>query len=158
MDEKRIRRSIYIQSSTIEKLERISINNGVKVSETIRRYIDDGLQNEVQSQSASELAKIVSSEMNAVLNIDDIKSVVEKNTERMAKMLMKIGKLNAGQFFVLLSILSSIDNTHDRFELKQITENAIKAGVDYMQKKDFQINDFLEDIDNLYSMADKIGG
>ena len=33
---------------------------------------------------------------------------------------------------------------------------AVKLGVDYMQKKDFQINSFLQDTSNLWELAEKL--
>jgi len=33
---------------------------------------------------------------------------------------------------------------------------AVTLGVDYMQKKDFQINSFLQDTDNLRKLAEKL--
>ena len=46
------------------------------------------------------------------------------------------------------------DGTQDEFD--QMLNEAVTLGVDYMQRKDFQINGFLQDTDNLRSLADKL--
>lgn len=46
------------------------------------------------------------------------------------------------------------EGSEDDFD--QMLSEAVKLGVDYMQKKDFQINSFLEDTGNLRNTADKL--
>ena len=38
-------------------------------------------------------------------------------------------------------------------DIKEILEKSMKNGVSYMQRKDFQINDFLENVDNLKNIS-----
>ena len=41
-------------------------------------------------------------------------------------------------------------------DFDQMLSEAVKLGVDYMQKKDFQINSFLQDTANLRELAEKL--
>ena len=71
-------------------------------------------------------------------------------------MLMKSGKMDAAAFFLLIKVLMNVahDGTQDEFD--QMLNEAVTLGVDYMQRKDFQINSFLQDTDHLRSFADKL--
>ncbi len=53
---------------------------------------------------------------------------------------------------MFLEIVDSADE--NKFD--EILEKSMINGVNYMQKKDFQINDFLEDVDNLKNIANSL--
>ena len=69
---------------------------------------------------------------------------------------MKTGKVDAAAFFLLLKVLINMahEGTEEQFE--QMLNEAVTLGVDYMQKKDFQINSFLQDSAYLRKLADKL--
>ena len=50
----------------------------------------------------------------------------------------------------------NLANEGSKDDFDQMLSGAVKLGVDYMQKKDFQINSFLQDTENLRELADKI--
>lgn len=62
---------------------------------------------------------------------------------------MKTGKINAAMFFLLIKVLMSLAKEGSEDDFDRMLSESIKLGVDYMQKKDFQINSFLQDMDNL---------
>lgn len=69
-------------------------------------------------------------------------------------MLMKIGKISTGQLFLLINMFLEIVDSADENKFDDILEKSMRNSVAYMQKKDFQINDFLEDVDNLKNIAE----
>ena len=71
-------------------------------------------------------------------------------------MFMKIGKISSGQLFLPINMfLEIVDNSdEDKFDL--ISEQSMRNGVDYMQKKDFMINEYLEDINNLKNISNTL--
>lgn len=71
-------------------------------------------------------------------------------------MLMKTGKINVAGFFLLVKALQNMANDGSEDAFDQMLTEAVALGVDYMQKKDFQINSFLQDTDNLRKLADKL--
>lgn len=71
-------------------------------------------------------------------------------------MLMKIGKINGAIFFLLIKVLMNLANEGSEDDFDQMLSEAVKLGVDYMQKKDFQINSFLQDTSNLRELAEKL--
>ena len=153
MSEKCIRRSIYLPKETLEKLEKIAINKGVKTSEVIRMFIDKGLNIESSREDIDFITDIIRQELTSIYRLEDIKEILDKQTNRLAKMIMKIGKMSTGQLFLLINMfLRMIDEAEeDRFD--ELLEMSIRNGINYMQKKDFQINDFLQDTENLKNIS-----
>ena len=156
MSEKCIRRSIYLPKETLEKLEKIAINKGVKTSEVIRMFIDKGLNIESSREDIDFITDIIRQELTSIYRLEDIKEILDKQTNRLAKMIMKIGKMSTGQLSLLINMfLRMIDEAEeDRFD--ELLEMSIRNGINYMQKKDFQINDFLQDVDNLKNISNNL--
>lgn len=59
-------------------------------------------------------------------------------------------------FFLLIKVLMNLANEGSEDDFDQMLSEAVKLGVDYMQKKDFQINSFLQDTANLRELAEKL--
>lgn len=153
MSEKCIRRSIYLPKDTLEKLEKIAINKGLKTSEVIRMFIDKGLNIESSREDIDFITDIIRQELTSIYRLEDIKEILDKQTNRLAKMMMKIGKMSTGQLFLLINMFLEIVDSADENKFDEILEKSMRNGVNYMQKKDFQVNDFLQDVDNLKSIA-----
>ena len=59
-------------------------------NEQIRRFIKKGLTVDGYAEDIDFIASIIRQEFTAVYHIGDIKAVVEQQTNRLAKMLMKL--------------------------------------------------------------------
>lgn len=147
---------VKVPEHTAEQIKKLAAANDIGVAEQLRQFIEKGLSIEGYSQNVDFIAGIIRQELMAVYHIEDIKAVVEQQANRIAKMHMKSGKIDAAAFFLLIKVLMSVahEGTEDQFD--QMLNEAITLGVDYMQKKDFQINSFLQDTDNLHRFADKL--
>lgn len=147
---------VKVPAHTAEQIKKLAAANNIGVAEQLRQFIEKGLSIEGYSQSIDFIASIIRQELMAVYHLEDIKAVVEQQTNRIAKMHMKSGKIDAAAFFLLIKVLMNIahEGTEDQFD--QMLNEAVTLGVDYMQKKDFQINSFLQDTDNLRRLADKL--
>lgn len=147
---------VKIPVHTAEQIKKLADADSIGVAEQLRRFIDKGLSIEGYSQNIDFIAGIIRQELMAVYHIEDIKAVVEQQANRIAKMHMKSGKIDAASFFLLIKVLMNVahEGTDDQFD--QMLNEAVTLGVDYMQKKDFQINSFLQDTDNLRHLADKL--
>ncbi len=156
MSEKFIRRSVYLPKETLEKLEKLAINKGLKTSEVIRMFIEKGLNIESSREDIDFIADIIRQELNSIYRLEDIKEILDKQTNRLAKMMMKIGKMSTGQLFLLISMFLEIVDSADEDKFDAILDKSMRNGVAYMQKKDFQVNDFLQDIDNLKNIANEL--
>ncbi len=156
MSENHIRRSIYLPKYTLEKIEKIAINKGLKTSEVIRMFIDKGLNIESSREDIDFITDIIRQELTSIYRLEDIKEILDKQTNRLAKMLMKIGKMSTGQLFLLINLFLQIVDSGDEDKFDEILEKSMRNGVNYMQKKDFQVNDFLQDVDNLKNISTEL--
>lgn len=147
------KRSINFSKEMLETLEKLAAKNHTTTSELVRQYVDKGLTVEGHKENVDFIATIIRQELQAIYHIEDIEKIIEKNTDRLAKMLMKSGKISSGAFFLLIKVLMSLANDGSDDSFDQMMSEAVSLGVDYMQKKDFQINSFLQDSDNLRKLA-----
>lgn len=152
----RIITSIYLTKEMCIQVDKIAAKEHVSRNEQIRRYIEKGLNIDGYTQNIDFISSIIRQELLAIYHIEDIKAVVEQQTNRIAKMHMKTEKVDAATFFLLLKVLINMahEGTEEQFE--QMLNEAVTLGVDYMQKKDFQINSFLQDSAYLRKLADKL--
>lgn len=148
--------SVYLTKDMCGEIDKKADREHISRNEQIRRYIEKGLSVDGYTQDVDFIATIIRQELMAVYHIEDIKNVMEQQTNRLAKMLMKMGKMSSAEFYLMLKVLMNVahDGTEDQFD--QMLNEAITLGVDYMQKKDFQINSFLQDTDNLRGLAKKL--
>lgn len=140
----------------LETLNKLAAQRHTTTSELVREYVEKGLSVEGYRQEVDFIAQIVRQEMQSVLCVGDIEKIVQKNTDRIAKMHMKTGKLDAAAFFLLIKVLLSLSNEGSEISFEKMLENAVSLGVDYMQKKDFQINRFLEDTAHLRELSENL--
>jgi predicted DNA-binding protein len=156
MPEKSQKRSINFSPETLKTLDTLATKNHTTTSELVRQFVEKGLSVEGYRQDIDFIASIIRQELMAIYHIEDIRDAVEQQANRIAKMHMKSGKIDAAAFFLLIKVLMNMahEGTEDQFD--QMLNEAVTLGVDYMQKKDFQINSFLQDTDNLRRLADKL--
>ncbi len=152
----RIITSVYLTKEMCGQIDKMANREHISRNEQIRRYIEKGLAVEGYSQDIDLIAGIIRQELQAVYHIEDIKAVVEQQVSRIAKMHMKSGKISAAGFFLLVKVLMNMahEGTEDQFD--QMLSEAVALGVDYMQKKDFRINSFLQDSDNLRRIVGRL--
>lgn len=152
----RIITSVYLTKKMCNQIDKMADREHISRNEQIRRYIEKGLAVEGYSQDIDLIAGIIRQEIQAVYHIEDIKAVAEQQANRIAKMHMKSGKVNAAAFFLLVKVLMNMAYEGTEEQFGQMMSDAIALGVDYMQKKDFQINSFLQDTDQLCRLANKL--
>ena len=150
---KTVKRSFVLEVQTLDTLEKLALKQGINTSELVRKFIDKGISVEGHKQDIDLITDIIRQELTAIYNPDDIKNIVDTGVNRLAKMLMKSGKLSSAEFFLMLKVLMYVWNENDGKDFQQMLKESVALGVDYMQKKDFQINEFLEDTDGLVSSA-----
>ena len=137
-------------------MDKLAAKNHTTTSDLVRGYVEKGLSIEGSREDIDFIARIIRQEITAVYHVDEIKEIADHDTDRLAKMLMKIGKINGAIFFLLIKVLMNLANEGSEDDFDQMLSEAVKLGVDYMQKKDFQINSFLQDTANLRELAEKL--
>lgn len=156
MPGKSIKRSINFPSEMLKTLDKLAVKNHTTTSDLVRQFVEKGLAVEGHKEDVDFIAGIIRQELSAIYHLEDIKAIVEQQTNRIAKMHMKTGKIDAAAFFLLIKVLMNLsdEGTQDIFD--QMLNESVTLGVEYMQKKDFQINSFLQDTDQLRKLADKL--
>ncbi|MFI3238749.1 MAG: hypothetical protein R3Y47_12125 [Lachnospiraceae bacterium] len=155
-DQKGVPLTVRIKPDTYEQIKKLAVSNNLNVSEQVRAFIEKGLNIDGHKQDTDFITGIIRQELMAIYNLDDIKGVVEHQIERVVKMQMKTGKVSSSAFFLLLHTTLCMWENVSRDEANELLERIIRSGVDYMQLKDFKINDFLYDTDNLQNEVNKM--
>lgn len=148
--------TVKITKEKADMLKTLSTRKHMSMSELVRRFIDKGLNIDSYREDVDFFADIVRNELTSIYNINDIEQILDKQMNRLAKMFMKIGKISSGQLFLLISMFLEIVDAADEDKFDVILEKSMRNGINYMQKKDFVINDFLNDTDNLKNIADNL--
>ena len=156
MNQKTQKRSVNFPTETLKSLDKLAAREHTTTSELIRNFVEEGLKVNGYEEQVDFIARIIRQEITAVYHVEDIKAISDHSTDRLAKMLMKTGKINAAMFFLLVKVLIHLADRRSLEEMEHMVSEAVVLGVDYMQKKDFQINSFLYDTDFLMHLADKL--
>ncbi len=156
MKEELIQITFKVPKEKANTLKILSAKKHIPLAELVRRLVDKGLNLESSREDIDFITDIIRQELTSIYRLEDIKEILDKQTNRLAKMMMKIGKMSTGQLFLLINMFLEIVDSADENKFDEILEKSMRNGVNYMQKKDFQINDFLQDVDNLKRITDEI--
>ncbi|SHH68742.1 hypothetical protein [Desulfosporosinus lacus] len=141
------KRSIAFPIDMLEQLDKLAVRQRTTTSDLVRGYVDKGLAIDGHKENIDLIAAIIRQE---------IKSQLDIQIERLAKMNMKIGKISAGLYYLVMKLLLKQYGSTRSQSLKELATETRKMGVKYMQMKDYQINDYLEDDDMIMTDADKL--
>lgn len=139
------KRSITFNVDTLEQLDNLATRQHTTTSALVRDYVEKGLTIDGHKENIDLIATIVRQE---------IKSQLDIQIDRLAKMNMKVGKISAGLYYLILKLLLKCYGATKSQSLKELATETRKMGVKYMQLRDYQINDYLEDEDMVYQDAD----
>ncbi|MDR0853327.1 MAG: hypothetical protein LBN34_03055 [Clostridiales Family XIII bacterium] len=137
---------VRIPDSMDTQLKMLAAKRHTTSSALIREFIEAGLRNEPDEGEVDLIAKVVRQEMKVQL---------DKQIDRLAKMNMKIGKISGGGYYLLLRMLLSHGLTNASTVAELATESR-KMGVRFMQMKDSEVNEYLEDEDQALFDAQKL--
>ena len=141
------KRSVTFSTEVLEQLEKMAVRKRTTVSELVRGYVDKGISVDDYKEDVDMIAVIVRQE---------IKGQLDTQIDRLAKMLMKTGKISAGLYYLALKLLLRQFGATKSQSLKELATETRKMGVKYMQLRDYQINEYLEDDDMIFSEIEKL--
>lgn len=141
------KRSVAFPVDMLEQLDKLAIRQRTTTSDLVRGYVEKGLAIDGHKDDMDLIATIVRQE---------IKSQLDVQIDRLAKMNMKIGKISAGLYYLIMKLLLKQYGSTRSQGLKELATETRKMGVRYMQMKDYQINDYLEDDDTILTDADRL--
>jgi len=139
--------STEIDRATLAELDKAAASENLSRSELMRKYIAEGLKVKSYEDNYDKLTRIIRQEINSVLNLDDIRTISNNNTERIIKVLIKFAKTNNAAYFLLLAYLNEIAPPENYVE--RVTET-IKLSMQYMSSKD---DSMLNDTDKLIRLV-----
>ena len=120
------KRSINFTTETLETLDKLAAKNHTTTSELVRGYVEKGLSIEGSREDIDFIARIIRQEITAVYHVDEIKAIADHDTDRLAKLLMKIGKINGAIFFLLIKVLMNLANEGSEDDFDQMLSEAVK--------------------------------
>lgn len=140
------KRSIKFKAKTIEDMEKLAATKHTSVSVIVREFVDKGLAVDGYRNDIDFITEIIHKEL---------KEVLEPQVNRLVKMLMKIGKVSAGTMYTNLSLIQFF-NDEDQQAFYEMLNRSLRLGVDYMKKKDFEVDQYLSQVDKVYEDSKKL--
>lgn len=141
------RRSVAFTVHQLEQLEKLAAKKNTTASDLIRTFIDKGLEIDGYTQDVDFIAGIVRQE---------IKAQLSPQIERLVKILMKSGKISAALYYLTLKLFVQMVSGERLVSLKEMATETRKLGVKYMQYKDHEINQYLEDDDLVFRDLERL--
>lgn len=140
------KRSIRFEAETMREVQKVAALRNVTVSDIVREYVKKGLTIESYKEDTDFIREIVRNEL---------KDVLEPQVNRIVKMLMKIGKVSAGTMYSNLSLIQLINNEDDQVFYEMLSRS-LRLGVDYMKKKDTEVDAYLGQVGDVVNDSEKL--
>ena len=148
-----IQLNVKVTDSTADQIKRLAASNHITVAEQLRQFIDKGLDIDGNAKQIDFIASIIRQEFMAVYQVEDIKTIVEQlmvkhieqQISRIEKMQMKIGKVSAAGYFLLIKVLLDMAGKDDPMEFAAMVGQAGQMGVEFMRQKNSTVNEILQD-------------
>jgi hypothetical protein len=142
------KRSIKFKAKTIEDMEKLAATRHTSVSAIVREFVDKGLAVDGYKTDTDFITEIIHKEL---------KEVLEPQVNRIVKMLMKIGKVSAGTMYTNLSLIQFF-NDEDQQAFYEMLNRSLRLGVDYMKKKDYEVDTYLGNVEDVAKDGGRING
>ena len=140
------KRSIRFKAKSIEEIQKIAVIRKVTVSDLVREYVEKGLTVDSYKGDIDFITEIIHKEL---------KEILEPQINRIVKMIMKIGKVSAGTMYSNLSLIQLI-NDEDQEAYFEMISRSLKLGVEYMKKKDVEIDVYLGNAGDVIADSEKV--
>ena len=134
-----LKRSIRFKAKSIEDMKKLAVVRGISVSDIVREFVEKGLAVDGYKSDIDFITEIIHKEL---------KEVLEPQINRIVKMLMKIGKVSAGTMYSNLSLIQMISG-EDQEAFYEMINRSLRLGVEYMKKKDVEIDQYLSQADEV---------
>ncbi len=124
--------TLRVQPDMFERIQKLAANNHRNVSEQVRAFIDKGLEIDGYSQDVNLIAKVIRQELTAIYDVDDIKKIVDKQSDRLAKLQIKMGKMSASNYYLLAELTRMLWNNAEYEQIEELINDTSAYGVDYV--------------------------
>ncbi len=130
------KRSIRFKAKSIEEMEKLAAIRGLTVSDIVREYVEKGLIVDGYKNDLDFITEIIHREL---------KEVMEPQINRIVKLLMKIGKASAGTMYSNLKLVQLVTDEDEQAYFDMVNKS-LRLGVEYMKKKDVEVDMYLKQI------------
>ena len=137
----------HIHVSMIKTLESEAFRTGQNVSQIIRRALDKYYDIEADKENTEFFTDILR---------PIVRDEIDKQANRLASMLFKIGVISAGNYFLAVRMMSDVISPSMMEDFDAINANARKLGIDYMKQSGVGVIEYLEDDDKVVRAAEKL--
>ena len=138
--------SVRFELDTIKEIQKLAAQRNIYVADIIREYVKKGLTIDSYKEDTDLIREIVR---------EELKDVLEPQINRIVKMLMKIGKVAAGTMYSNLNLIQTISD-QDQQEYFEMVNRVMKLGVDYMKKKDVEVDTYLGNSSDVIKDNEKV--
>jgi predicted transcriptional regulator len=139
--------TFHLTTDTVKSLEKLADKDHQNVSQIIRAAIDKYMNVDLYKEDSEFIANIVRKE---------VKEQIERQANRLASMMFKIGIISASNYFMSVRTLSDMISPSMQEDFRDINSNARKLGIDYMKLNGVGVIQYLEDDEAIQRAADKI--
>ena len=133
------KRSVRFKAKSIEEMEKLAAIRGLTVSDIVREFVEKGLAVDGYKNDIDFITEIIHREL---------KEVLEPQVNRIVKLLMKIGKASAGTMYSNLKLVQLVTD-EDEQAYFEIVNKSLRLGVEYMKKKDVEVDQYLGQSDEV---------
>ena len=140
------KRSIRFKAKSIEEMEKLAAIRGLTVSDIVREFVEKGLAVDGYKNDIDFITEIIHREL---------KEVLEPQINRIVKLLMKIGKASAGTMYSNLKIIQLITDEDEQAYFEMVNKS-FRLGVEYMKKKDVEVDRYLGNTEELRTDSDRL--
>ncbi len=145
--EKTVSVSIRLPEKLHEQLTFKAQQENSDFSKYCRRLLEKGVSVEAYKEDIDFITKIIRNEL---------ENIIEPYGNRQIKMLMKIGKATGGTMFTNIKLLLSLINPNKLYTFKELLENSMKLGVEYMKVKDFEVDQYIIDSERMIRQSERL--
>ncbi|WP_124099899.1 ribbon-helix-helix domain-containing protein [Ruminococcus sp. Marseille-P6503] len=128
------RYTVRVPADMAGRLEQKAAAEHITVSDLVRRYIDKGLNMEGYKTEIDFLTEIMQTVLSGIL---------EPQVERIIKLIIKLGKITGGSYYLQLANLLNEDNKSDIGDISEIVNRCNRLAIKYMSQKDSDVERFL---------------
>ena len=144
---KTVQITVKISDEKYQALKKFSANKHRNMADVVRNFIDKGLAVESYQDNIDFISKIIRQEVKAEISLQ---------VERFVKIMMKVGYLASGSYFLLARVFADFVSPSMQQSYKDVEYKTRRMGIEYMKKKDFDAVAFLEDDGGVWKEADKL--
>lgn len=125
---------LRVTDDDYKKIKNLAHKRGIMVTELLREFIDQGLQEKLAEENLDLVASVVRQQLDAVM---------KPHIERLASISSKAGHMSATAAFLNAQALVELVPTERQRDIRVMYDNARKKAVEYMRVK-------TSDFDNEY--------